>query len=58
MDELQKLVLDQAGLNGASCVGVATVDTLAGGPESADLTRVLKEARSAITFALPLLKHA
>jgi epoxyqueuosine reductase QueG len=54
MDGLRKLLLEQARLNGACAAGVATVDTLAGGPESAELTRVLEGARSAVTFALPL----
>ncbi len=39
---------------GAIRVGFATLDTLAGGPPSVDLTYVLPEARSAISFALPL----
>jgi len=39
---------------GASIVGVTTLDTLAGGPPSTDLTYVLDGARSAVTFAVPL----
>lgn len=39
---------------GASIVGIATLDTLAGGPPSTDITYVLKGARSAVTFAVPL----
>ena len=39
---------------GASIVGVTTVETLAGGPPSTDLTYVLEGARSAVTFAVPL----
>jgi epoxyqueuosine reductase QueG len=39
---------------GAIKVGFATLDSLAGGPPSADLTYVLPEARSAVSFALPL----
>jgi len=35
-------------------VGVATRETLAGCPPSADITYKLKDARSAISFALPL----
>jgi len=38
---------------GAFKVGIATTETLAGGPPSADLTRVLSDARSAVVFALP-----
>ena len=39
---------------GAIKVGVATLETLAGGPPSTDLEYCLKGARSAISFALPL----
>ncbi len=39
---------------GAIKVGFATRETLAGGPPSADLTYILPEARSAVSFALPL----
>ena len=39
---------------GAVKVGIATRDTLSGGPPSADLTYILPEARSAVSFALPL----
>ena len=39
---------------GASIVGITTVETLAGGPPSTDLTYVLENARSAVTFAVPL----
>jgi epoxyqueuosine reductase QueG len=39
---------------GASIVGVTTVETLAGGPPSTDLSYVLEDARSAVTFAVPL----
>jgi epoxyqueuosine reductase QueG len=48
------LVLDYVTCLGASSAGIVTVDTLAGGPPSADLTYVLPEAKSAISFALPL----
>ena len=39
---------------GATIVGITTVETLAGGPPSTDLTYVLEGARSAVTFAVPL----
>ena len=39
---------------GATIVGITTLDTLAGGPPSTDLTYVLEGARSAVTFAVPL----
>ncbi len=52
--DLSQAVKDFVINAGAVAVGVATVETLAGGPPSADLTRVLPGARSAVTFALPL----
>ena len=39
---------------GASIVGITTLETLAGGPPSTDLTYVLEGARSAVTFVVPL----
>lgn len=39
---------------GAVRVGFATLETLAGGPPSADLSYMLPEAKSAVSFALPL----
>ncbi len=39
---------------GAIRVGVATLETLAGGPPSTDLEYCLEGARSAVSFALPL----
>jgi epoxyqueuosine reductase QueG len=41
---------------GGSRMGIASRETLAGGPPSADLTYILPEAKSAVTFALPLNK--
>ena len=58
MENLREIVLDQARLGGACAVGIATVETLAGGPESADLTRVLPSAKSALSFAYPLDSQA
>ena len=58
MDYLQKMVMEQARLNGATVVGTVTLETLAGGPPSADLNRVLEGAKSAVTFALPLNPQA
>ncbi len=52
--DLSQAVKDFATNAGAVAVGITTVETLAGGPPSADLTRVLPGARSAVTFALPL----
>ncbi|MBW2141811.1 MAG: epoxyqueuosine reductase [Deltaproteobacteria bacterium] len=42
----------------AVAVGIATTETLEGGPPSTDLTYILPEARSAIVFALPLDQDA
>jgi epoxyqueuosine reductase len=53
-EELSQLMKDMARNLGACLVGIATIETLAGGPPSADLTYVLPGARSAICFALPL----
>ncbi|MHA1425754.1 MAG: epoxyqueuosine reductase [Candidatus Helarchaeota archaeon] len=39
---------------GAMRVGFANLETLAGGPPSTDITYLLPEARSAVSFALPL----
>lgn len=41
---------------GAVKVGFATLETLAGGPPSTDITYILPEAKSAICFALPFDK--
>jgi epoxyqueuosine reductase QueG len=41
---------------GTVIMGIATRQTLEGGPPSADLRYVLPEAKSAISFALPLKK--
>jgi epoxyqueuosine reductase len=54
MDELGASLVDFALNAGAVGAGIATTETLAGGPPSTDLSYVLKSARSAIVFALPL----
>lgn len=51
---LEKLIEEFLLEKGAIKVAFATQESLAGGPPSIDLTYVLKEARSAISFALPL----
>jgi epoxyqueuosine reductase len=53
-DPLTKLVLDFVMCQGAVLAGVATIETLEGGPPSADLTYVLPGAKSAVTFAVTL----
>ncbi|MCP4669647.1 MAG: epoxyqueuosine reductase [Deltaproteobacteria bacterium] len=54
MKELSQVVLDYVTCQGAFAAGIATVETLEGGPPSADLSYVLPGAKSAISFALPL----
>ncbi len=54
MTDITRQALDVALCNGAVLAGVATLDTLAGGPPSTDLSYILEGARSAVTFALPL----
>lgn len=57
-DKLSDLVLDFVRCLGACAAGIATTETLEGGPPSADLTYVLPEAKSAISFAIPLDQDA
>jgi epoxyqueuosine reductase len=54
MEHLTEQVKVLARSYGAVSVGIATLETLEGGPPSADLLYALPEARSAISFALPL----
>jgi epoxyqueuosine reductase QueG len=54
MQDLSRLVIDYAKCQGACAAGIATLETLADGPPSTDVTTVLPEAKSAITFAFPL----
>ncbi len=54
MDDLTRFAIDNLKSVGATHVGIATTETLAGGPPSADLTYMLPEAKSAVVFALPL----
>ncbi|MEE8400061.1 MAG: hypothetical protein V3S89_13705 [Desulfobacterales bacterium] len=54
MDKLSELVLDYTRCEGALAAGIATTDTLAGGPPSTDLSYVLGGARSAVVFAIGL----
>jgi epoxyqueuosine reductase len=49
-DEISAFLTDR----GAVSVGFATLETLAGGPPSVDLTYMLPEARSAVSFVLPM----
>ncbi len=54
MKELSRLVIEYVRDEGACAAGIATVETLAGGPPSADLTAVLPGAKAAVCFAIPL----
>ena len=54
MEKMRGRALDYTTSAGACAVGIATTETLAGGPPSVDLTYVLPEAKSAVVFAVPL----
>lgn len=54
MEKLREIAMDYLVSAGACAVGIATSDTLAGGPPSVDLSYVLPEAKSALVFAVPL----
>jgi epoxyqueuosine reductase len=53
-ERLSATLMDLALGAGAVAVGIATPQTLAGGPPSTDLPYVLPAAQSAVVFALPL----
>ncbi|MBN2809190.1 MAG: epoxyqueuosine reductase [Deltaproteobacteria bacterium] len=53
MEKLTQDLINMAMTLGACKVGISTTKTLAGGPPSVDLSYVLPEAKSAISFALP-----
>lgn len=57
MEDLSQIVKDLVLNAGAIAVGIATVETLKGGPPSTDLTYVLQGAKSSVSFALPLDQH-
>ncbi len=54
MERLSNTVKDLVIGGSAVAVGIATTETLRGGPPSTELSYVLPEARSAVVFALPL----
>ena len=54
MEKITRRVLELARCYGAGAVGVVTTEMLAEGPPSTDLTYVLPDAKSAVSFALPL----
>jgi epoxyqueuosine reductase len=51
-EQVQEIVRSYGGAR----MGINTRETLVGGPPSADLTYILPEAKSAVTFAIPLNK--
>jgi epoxyqueuosine reductase QueG len=53
MKELTKFTIDFVMTQGACAAGIATRETLAGGPPSTDLEYVLPKAKSAVSFAVP-----
>lgn len=53
-NQLSQVVQDYVLSEGACATGIATSETLAGGPESTDLSYLLPGARSAVSFAVPL----
>ncbi len=53
MKHLSQIALEFPLSHGAFASGIATVETLRGGPPSTDLSFVLSGARSAVSFALP-----
>lgn len=53
MQNLNELITDILENIGSIAVGFSTTETLAGGPPSTDLSYVLPNAKSAISFALP-----
>ena len=54
MQKITGRVKDLARCYGAGAVGIVTTEMLAGGPPSTDLAYVLPNAKSAVSFAVPL----
>ena len=55
MENLSQTITDFVMCEGLACaVGIATTETLAGGPPTADISYVLPEAKSAVSFAIAL----
>jgi epoxyqueuosine reductase QueG len=52
--DLSQFAVDFLTTQGACAVGIATKETLAGGPPSTDLEYVLPGAKSAVSFAVPM----
>jgi epoxyqueuosine reductase len=58
MQHLSQIALEFPLSHGAFASGIATLETLRGGPPSTDLSFVLSGARSAVSFALPFDRTA
>jgi epoxyqueuosine reductase QueG len=54
MKELSALIHEYLKPEGVIGAGIATIETLAGGPPSSDLTYVMPNAKAGVVFALPL----
>ena len=54
MKNLSRIVQEFVEIEGASLSGISTVKTLEGGPLSSDLTYVLPDAKSAVSFAVAI----
>ena len=54
MEKITRRAMELARCYGACAVGVTTQENLEGGPPSTDLSYVLPNARSALSFAVPL----
>jgi len=54
LENLSRIVKEFVLIEGACEAGIATLKTLEGGPPSSNLTYVLPEAKSAITYAVPI----
>ncbi len=54
MEKLSSIVQEFVLIEGACEAGIATLKTLEGGPPSSDLTYVLPDAKSAITYAVAI----
>ena len=55
MEITNEIIFKYLKVEGTVAIGIATPETLAGGPPSADLSYVMPNAKSAIVFALPLI---
>ena len=55
MEISNKLIMEYLKVEGTVHEGIATPETLAGGPPSTDLSYVMPSAKAAIVFALPLI---